>query len=81
MSIASSAWVHLTRLCGCNYEMPVQRAGRFVYVRDPHHADTRYRLDAAAFDAGKRAFRESWCIERWDECAAATTQRESNWMD
>jgi len=76
----TEAWVHLTRLCGCNYRVPVQRRGQSLYVRDPQ-GPTTYRLSAATFDAGRPQFRDSWCIEPWTARAEQVQADESNWQD
>ena len=41
------AYFHLTRLCGCNYRMPITRKGKSIFVTDPQDPDTRYRLSAS----------------------------------
>ncbi|HUV04155.1 MAG TPA: hypothetical protein VMX94_03510 [Armatimonadota bacterium] len=74
------AWFHLNRLCGCNYQQPIQRKGRYIWVTDPQHPNTRYRLDATKFDAGRAQFRESWAIEPWDSRARETVEAERNWQ-
>jgi hypothetical protein len=78
---ARFAWVSLTRLCGCNYKVPVARKGKsIIIVVDPQRRDTRYRIDAARFDAGERQFRGSWCIEAWSDKAARTMESERDWQ-
>ena len=74
------AWVHLTRLCGCNYRVPTRRKGVSIYVEDPQRKERTFRLSAAAFDAGERQYHGSWCIERYDDRAARRCAEEENWQ-
>lgn len=75
------AFVHLARLCGCNYKVAIERRGKSVYVPDPQFPAKQYRISAADFDAGKHQFRSSWCIERWSDHSQRTMDSERNWMD
>jgi len=76
------AWISLTRLCGCNYKQPVFNAGpNSVRVEDPQQPGKWYRLARAKFEQGVRQFRDSWCIEKWSEKAARTTESEKGWLD
>ena len=76
-----TAHVHLTRLCGCNYRVPITRKGKSVFLTDPQHSETRYRISAALFDEGKAQFRDTLCIERWSDKAERITASEMNWQD
>ena len=75
------AWVHLTRLCGCNYRTAVTRQGKSVFVTHPNRPDKQYRINAAKFDAGEPQFRDSWCIEQWSDRADKTSDSEAYWQD
>lgn len=78
--MTTHAYFHLTRLCGCNYRMPITRKGKSIVVTDPQDPGTRYRLNAAKFDAGERQYRDSWCIEPWTDKAARITDAEKDWQ-
>ena len=75
------AWVRLTRLCGCNHKQPIIRKGNSVSVAHPGLPGTRYRINAADFDASKCQYRKSWCISQWNTEAEKTCAAESNWQD
>lgn len=81
--MAEYAWVRLTRLCGCNYKVPVKRTknGKSVIVPDPQTEGVKYRIPAGRFDSGRGAARGSWWISPWSEKAEQTTRQEANWMD
>lgn len=72
------AWIHLTRLCGCNMKVPVERRGKSIYVEDN---GKRYRLSAKKWDEGKPQFRGSLCIEPWSSKADRVTHEERGWLD
>ncbi len=74
------AWFSLVRLGGCNYKAPITRKGKSIIVGDPQGSSRRYRINAALFDAGKRQFRNSWCIQAWGEKAERTAEAERNWQ-
>jgi len=74
------AYVHLTRLCGCNFKQPVTVKGNFIFVHDPQDKSTRYRINRKDFESGKRAFRNSWVVELWTESSARRTESELNWQ-
>jgi hypothetical protein len=75
------AWVHLTRLCGCNYKVPVVAFGKnSLHLTDPQQSDQHYRLNRRKFLAGERQYRDSWCIERWSDRAEQRTESERNWQ-
>ena len=74
------AHISLARLCGCNYKMPVRRAGKSVYVTDPQGTH-EYRLSAAKFDAGEYQYRDSWVIVPWSAKAERIAKSEANWQD
>ncbi len=75
------AFVHLTRLCGCNFKVQIARTRQSVYVEDPLHPGRRYRVKAAAFDAGELQIRDSWCIEPWSDRAERRMRAEANEMN
>ena len=81
MAQYTEAWVHLTRLCGTNYRMPITRKGASIIVADPQDPARTYRLSAAEFDAGQGQLRDSWFIEPWTDRAARISHEEENWQD
>ena len=75
------AWVHLTRLDGCNYKQRVTHHGKSVFITDPQIPERSYRLNAAKFDAGEYQHRSSWTIVPWSAYAEATTLSQVDHLD
>lgn len=75
------AWLHLTRLCGCNYKVPVVAFGKnSLHLTDPQSPERNYRINRNKFVNGQRQFRDSWCIEMWSEKAEKRCEDEKNWQ-
>lgn len=75
------AWIHLTRLCGCNYKVPTFPHGtKSLMIKDPQQPERRYRINRAKFFNGERQYRNSWCIEKWSERAERCCVAERNWQ-
>ena len=75
------AWLHLTRLGGCNYKVRAVPYGKnSIHITDPQTRERHYRIKRDVFLRGERQFRDSWCIEQWSDKAERITESEKNWQ-